>query len=255
MRARWHLLLTLLLLGAGAPIRPALASDHLVTRLEVDHVDVTTDYQGQSILVFGAVPQGTDVVIKMVSPEQEVDLSRKVQVGPVWLEDGHLDVVGVPGLVYLLSTEPLERLLDGADRAALGLTLDSTLQSARVSGGQAGSHAALSDWPAVVLRLKRQHGSYLEDGQGVGLDEGRLFYAHLDLPAESPLGLYRVTVYLVRDGEVVRRQQQTLVVRKVRLQQWLSHVAHAYPWTFGSLLTLGLLLLGLALGMVLRPPD
>jgi uncharacterized protein (TIGR02186 family) len=226
-----------------------------VSRLEVDHVDVTTRYEGQSILVFGAVPQGTDVVIKMVSPEQEVDLSHKVHLGPVWLEDGHLDVLGVPGLVHLLSTEPLERLLDGTDRAALGLTLDSTLESARIFGGQAGRHAALSDWPAVVLRLKRQHGSYLEDGQGVGLDEGRLFYAHLDLPPESPLGLYRVAVYLVRDGKVVRRQQQTLVVRKVRLQQWLSHVAHAYPWTFGSLLTLSLLLLGLALGMVLRPPD
>ena len=255
MRAGASLLLVLTLLAAGTAPRPALPSDHLVTRLGVDHVDVTTRFEGESILVFGAVPPGSDVVIRMVSPEQELDLSRKVQLGPVWLEDGHLDLNGVPGLVYLLSTRPLERLLDESDRTALGLTLGSPLASAGIAGDRAGEPSAPSDWRAALLRLKRLRGSYLEDGQGVGLDDGRLFHARLDLPAESPLGLYRVSVYLVRDGEVVRRQEKTLVVQAVRLQHWLGHVAHAYPWTFGSLLTLGLLLLGLALGMVLRPPD
>lgn len=254
MSARRHLLLILTLLGA-TPMQSALASDHLVSRLGVDHVDVSTRYQGQSILVYGAVPPGTDVVVKLVSPEQEVDLARKVQLGPLWLEDGHLDVTGMPGLVYLLSTRPLEQLLDRPNRTALGLTLDSILASARIAGERDGDHSPLPDWQAAILRLKRLHRSYREDGQGIALDNGRLFHARLDLPAESPLGLYRVLVYLVRDHQVVLQQQQTLEVREVRLEQWLSRVAHNHPWTFGALLTLTLLLLGLALGMVQRPPD
>jgi len=65
-----------------------------------------------------------------------------------------------------------------------------------------------------------------------------LFYTRVDLPAKTPLGRYRVSMYLVRDGMAVQRQQQTLVVQEVHLVHWLSHAADTYGWTFGDLFTL-----------------
>jgi uncharacterized protein (TIGR02186 family) len=242
---RLPLLLALLQVTAASA-----AGDHLVTRLDVDHVEVTTRFQGQSILVFGAVSPGTDVIIEMRSPDQDVELAHKARVGPLWVEAGHLVVSGVPGLVYLLSSSPLDRLLRTAVRQRLGLTLESPLAAARTR-----SDAALrADWQAALLRLKDRRGYYLVNGRGVSLEMGRLFYSRVDLPAEAPLGRYRLFIYLVRGGQVVRRQQQTLVVQEAHLTEWISRVAHVYPWAFGVLLTLGMMLLGLVLGMVLRAP-
>jgi uncharacterized protein (TIGR02186 family) len=247
MRARGFLALLAIL--AGMPVHPAAFADDLVTHLDVDQVDVTTRFEGQSILLFGAVPRGTDVVIKVVSPEQEVELGRKSQVGPLWLESGQATVRRTPGLLYLLSSRPLSDLLGNTERQALGLTLTSVLKAAEISGDS----IPLSEWQVALLRLKRRRGFYVEDGHGVKLEGGRLFYTHIDLPPESPLGLYQVSVYLLRDGKVVQRQQRTLVVQEVRLQHWISRVAHDYGWTFGAFFTLGMMLLGLVLGMALRP--
>jgi uncharacterized protein (TIGR02186 family) len=247
MRARR--LLALLAILAGMPVHPTAFADNLVTHLDVDHVDVTTRFEGQSILLFGAVPRGTDVAIKMVSPEQEVELGRKSRVGPLWLESGQLRVRRMPGLLYLLSSRPLSDLLGNTERQVLRLTLTSALKAAETSGDS----LPLSEWQAALLRLKRRRGFYVEDGHGVKLEGGRLFYTHIDLPPESPLGLYQVSVYLLRDGKMVQRQHRNLVVQEVRLQHWISRMAHAHGWTFGALFTLGMMLLGLVLGMALRP--
>jgi uncharacterized protein (TIGR02186 family) len=244
------LLLLLLLASSATPPRPAdAAGNHLVTHLDVDRVEVTTRFQGQRILLFGAVPAGSDVIIKMVSPAQDVALSRKSRFGPVWLEAGHMTVIGTPELVYLVSSRPLDQLFSARDRDTLGLTLQSALSSALTTGD-----ASLTrDWQPAFLRLKQKNRRYLVSGNAVDLEDDRLFYAHMDLPADSPLGRYRLSIYLVRDGRVVRRQEEYLEVQEVSLEEWISRVVHEYPWLFGSLFTLGMMLLGLALGVVLRP--
>ncbi|MEJ2590315.1 MAG: TIGR02186 family protein [Candidatus Thiodiazotropha sp.] len=244
--------LTALLLILCAAATPTLAatSEHLVTQLDVDRVEVTTRYQGQRILLFGAVPVGSQVIVKMVSPVQEVELSHKTRIGPLWLQGGHLTVFGAPDLVYLVSSSPLDRLFDFGQRETLGLTLQSALKNA-VTRGDA---ALESDWQQAFLHLKQTHRRYLEDGQAVELKDDRLFYAHMDLPADSPLGRYRLSIYLVRNGKVVRRQEATLEVQEVSLESWVSRMVHDHPWLFGVFFTLGVMLLGFVLGVVLRPP-
>jgi uncharacterized protein (TIGR02186 family) len=258
VRAR-GLLLALTLAGAPAHL-PAAEDDHLVARLDAQRVDVTMRFQGQSILCFGAVPPGTEVIIQMVSPEQVLQLSRKSRLGPFWVQAGQLTISGAPGLVYLLSSAALDSLLDAEQRRRLGLSLQAALASVQTNGDEGSSEESsgdtgpMADWQDALLRLKRQRGHYRVEPAGVSIDEGRLFHARVDLPAEAPLGRYRLIVYLVRSGQVVSRQQQELVVQEVRLEGWIRHMAQAHPWSFGVVFTLGAMLLGLALGMVLRAP-
>jgi uncharacterized protein (TIGR02186 family) len=245
----WLPALLLVLCAMTAPVRSA-TNGHLVTQLDVDRVEVNTRYQGSRILLFGAVPVGSEVIIKMVSPTQEVELSHKSRIGPLWLQGGHLTVHGAPDLVYLVSSRPLDRLFSATERDTLGLTLQSALKDSVTHGD-----ASLEDgWQSAFLHLKRKTHRYLEAGDAVELKDGRLFYAHMDLPADSPLGRYRLSVYLVRKGKVVRRQEAYLEVQEVSLEGWISRVVHDHPWLFGTLFTLGMMALGLVLGVVLRPP-
>jgi uncharacterized protein (TIGR02186 family) len=246
VRTRVAPLLILLLMSVWPRAR---AEEALVTRLEADHVDITSQFAGQELLLFGSVSRGCDLIIKVVSPEQQVALSRKVKIGPVWLDSGHMTVQSTPGLMYLLSSRPVDRLLGPVERARYGLRLDDALGGARVSGVQ---KTGMGDWQSAFLRLKREKGYYTEDGRAVTVDKGRLFFASITLPPKLPLGEYRLEIYSVRNGEVVRHETDRLEVREVRLEHWVDSIAHGYPWAFGSVFTAGVMVLGLGLGIVLR---
>jgi uncharacterized protein (TIGR02186 family) len=245
--ARFVLILSL---AAGASLTgPARAADDgLVSHLEADHVDVTSEYTGEDLLFFGSLARGGELIIKVVSPEQVVALDRKIKVGPAWLDGERLLIQGMPGLLYLLSSRPIDELLSDSEQARYGLRLSDALNHAQASAADAGG----ADWGEAFLRLKKRSGYYLEQGDAVNLEQGRLFYTRVPLPAASPLGRYELSVYLVRAGRVVAQQTQALDVREVRIEHWADRVAHEQAWLFGAGLMLVCVSLGLLLGVALR---
>lgn len=236
------------LCGALALTAPAAAQEPLVTELAQHHVDITAQYTGQKVLIFGAVSQPGDIVIKVTSPVEKVAISRKDRYGPFWLTSGKFNVDGAPGLVYLLATKPVDELLDADQRARYGLTLRSSLNDASPTAVPAN----VADWRAAFLKLKGRDGHYQEHGNAIKMVGDTLFSANVDLPAKLPLGAYRLTIYLVRDGKVVAQQSRSLDVREVQIERWVSEVAYDHSWLFGIALTLLAMTLGLGLGVILR---
>ncbi|MEJ2509426.1 MAG: TIGR02186 family protein [Gammaproteobacteria bacterium] len=253
-RATRPLLWLALTLAALAPLTgraapdPAASDDTLVTELATDHVDITTHFTGEKILVFGAISRPGDIVIKVKSPTETVALTRKVQMGPFWLANGKIKVSNAPGLLYLLSTEPLDKLLPAAERDRYGLALKDALQDAKTDAKPKG----MGDWQAAFMRLKADEDHYVEGRHAVRMDSKRLFFTSINLPAKIPLGVYHLEFYLVRDGKVVAQQTRKLNVQQVRIERWMSNTAHETPWGFGIVYTLGAMFLGLVLGVVLQ---
>ncbi len=233
---------------AVALSQPAAAQDELVTELAQHHVDITAQFTGQDVLIFGAVSHPGDVVIKVSSPVEKVAISRKAQYGPFWLTSGKYTVDGAPGLVYLLSTRPIEQMMKPAERARYGLSLAGSLDRAK----PAGALPAAEDWQSSYLKLKQQDGYYLEQADAVHMVSDKLFSASMALPAKLPLGEYTLTIYSVRDGKVVAQESRSLDVREVRIERWVSDVAFSHSWLFGIAFTLLAMMIGLVLGIILR---
>ncbi|HEB80605.1 MAG TPA: hypothetical protein ENI71_01885 [Chromatiales bacterium] len=239
--------LTILFLAAAFGSAHA-AERGIVTQLGTDHVNVTTRFTGQKILIFGALSRRGQILIKVRSPAERVALSRKAKYGPFWLNSDKMVIPAAPGLIYLLASAPVGKLLDEAQRRRYGLTLHyavARLSAPRVPAGMEG-------WRKALIRAKRRDGYYREDGSAVSLVRDRLFYASVELPAKIPLGRYDLEIYLIRDGRIVSRQLRTVDVREVRLERWASDVAHDYPWLFGVAFTALAMALGLVLGIALN---
>ncbi len=226
----------------------AAAQNELVTELAQTHVDITARFTGEKVLIFGAMSHPGDVIIKVASPSETVAISGKAQYGPFWLTSGNFTVEGAPGLFYMLSTRPVDELLGAAQRARYGLSLKHSLTAAKA----AGVPADMPDWRDAFLGLKQQGGYYLQDAKAVEMVGGKLFSASMSLPAKLPLGEYKLTIYLVRDGKVVARQSRALDVREVQMERWISDVAYRHSWLFGIAFVLFAMTLGLVLGIALR---
>lgn len=227
---------------------PAFADDGLVTQLTTENVDITTHFTGQNILIFGAMTHPGDVIIKIVSPPEAVAVSRKLAAGPFWLDGGKETVHGAPGLVFLLSSRPLKDIVNISDRNRYGLRFAHALENARGSG----ETMHRSDWLNAFTRLKEENGHYLERSNTVKLVNNRLFFANIPLPATLPLGTYHLDIYLAHGGRIIGHQQRHLEVQQVRLERWVAEIARTHSWLFGIAFTVGAMILGLLLGMVLR---
>ena len=239
-------LLLLLALSAALLSMQVRADSGLVTGLGDENVDITARFTGERMLIFGAVSRPGDVIVKVVSPVQSVDLSHKEKFGPFWLTAGKVRVGKTPGLFYVLSNKPVDQILNRAERRRYGLDLTDALQGAELTGKPDKA------WRDAFIRLKKQQDNYLQDGHAVKLVSHRLFSASMQLPAKLPLGTYHLEIYRVRDGRVRGHQQRSFEVREVKLERWVSNAAYSHPWAFGILFTLMALVIGLVLGITLR---
>jgi len=165
------------------------------------------------------------------------------------LDGGKLAVRRTPGLFYLLSSRPINRIVKPDEQRRYGLRLANALADARA--GQPVT-AAMGDWQAAFRCLKERNGDYLKPSNAVKLEENRLFSANIDLPAEIPLGTYHLDVYLARNGHVVSHKTRDLEVHQVRLERWVANSVNAHSWLFGVSFTLSAMIPGLTLGMGLR---
>lgn len=232
---------------ADAPAAQSSASPSLVTELTRDHVDISTRYTGDEITLFGAMSEPAQVVVKVTSPDQPVSIKQKGRVGPFWLSVAKYDIDRTPGLYFLLSSSPVDKLLSADARRRYGLGLSDAL-SRMTTAPVPGDAGTLRQ---ALLNLKEKRREYVVDGQAVKIIGQRLYSTTIRLPAQLPLGKYRVDIYLVRDGHVIATDHRSIDVAEVRIEHWISSIANNRSWLFGVSFTFAVMMLGLFLGVVL----
>src|ERR1700742_1206986 len=101
-------ILTLALLAT-----PALATEDLVSGLSQDTVQITSNYTGADIVVFGAIEHledtgANDVVVVVRGPDANVTVHKKDNVLGIWISRDQAKLVAVPAYYYLSSTRPVD---------------------------------------------------------------------------------------------------------------------------------------------------
>lgn len=243
-------LLTLISLACLLASQGAAAAVHsLLTGLQTEHVDVTMTFTGSDTLIYGALSKPGDVIIKVSSPDVSVDMSHKKAIGPFWLDSGKITVLHTPGLYYLMSSRPIDKILSTQEQQKYGLHLKDALKQAKVDMAAA---STMGDWQKAFINLKQTSGLFRQLPDAVKLVERRLFSATIELPANIPLGTYHLDIYLVQNGHVISHQTRNLEVDQVQLEHWVANAVNNHSWLFGIAFTIFALLLGLTLGMALR---
>src|SRR5690242_13029400 len=91
------------------------AAEDLVSGLSQDQIQITSNYAGSDIVVFGdiesaesaPVPGGRDVVVVVRGPDADFVVRRKARVAGIWLNRDKIALYGMPGYYYVASARPL----------------------------------------------------------------------------------------------------------------------------------------------------
>ena len=242
----WLPALVLLLVAA-----PAAATEDLVSGLSQDTVEITSNYTGTDIVVFGAIehPEDTginDVVVIVRGPGANMTVREKQWVAGIWINRDQAKMIAMPTYYFLASTRPVEAIAPAftLERYAIGL--------ANVVPANIVSHHDPEPFRQALIRHRQADGLYGEVPNGVIFNSPTLFHARVPVPATVTRGLYNVEVYLFRDGTVISAQSTPLFIDQTGLERRLFNFAHDRPFSYGVATVLMASLLGWLSSMLFR---
>ena len=229
---------------------PARAED-LVSGLSQDTIQITSNYTGTDIVVFGAIeqaqnPQGRNIVVVVRGPDEPMTVRRRDRIAGVWVNSDAARFEGLPAYYYLASTEPVARIAPAAALARYGIGLQALRPSA------IGSHHDPEPFRQAAIRYHQRTGLYTESPGSIDFLSESLFRTRVPVPAGVSRGQYNVEVYLFRDGEVVSAQSTPLFVDASGLERRLFNMAHDSPLSYGLACVFMAMLLGWVSSVLFR---
>jgi uncharacterized protein (TIGR02186 family) len=232
---------------------PALGDENLVSGVSQDLIQITSNYTGSDIVVFGDVEQqqhaaGRDIVVVVRGPDSVLTVRRRDRVAGVWINHDAASLNGMPAFYYLASSRPLGEIAkaDALARDGIGL---ASLEPDTVH-----AHHDVEPFRQAALRLMTADGLYREAPQGVEFLSDTLFRAHVPVPAGVARGQYNVEVYLIRNGNVESAQSTPLFIDQTGLERRLYNWAHDQPFGYGLAAVVMALTMGWISSVLFRRP-
>jgi uncharacterized protein (TIGR02186 family) len=243
-------LLAVVILGLAAPA----SAEDLVSGLSQDVVEITSNYTGTDIVVFGAIErpgdmQGRDIVVVVRGPDIDMTVRRKDRIGGIWLNNDRAVLDAMPSYYFVASTRPMSQIAssDTLKRYDLGL---ANLEPQSVS-----SHHDSEPFREAAIRQEMRGGLYAEAPSGVEFLSETLFRVRVPVPATVPRGQYNAAVYLFRDGTVISAQSTPLFIDQTGFERRILRIAHESPFTYGVSTVLAAALLGWLSSLMFRRND
>ncbi|MBU6296925.1 MAG: TIGR02186 family protein [Alphaproteobacteria bacterium] len=243
-----------LLLAAAAALLatlPAAADEDLVSGVSQDVVEITSNYTGTDLTVFGDVEQpedaaGRDIVVVVRGPDARITVRRKDRFAGIWINNARAQLIGMPSYYFLASTRPLEDIAAPDTLRRYDLGLDNLRPERALSDG------SIDPYVRAMVRALGKRGLYVQSGTAVEMLSATLFRVRVPVPATVPRGSYNVQVYLFRDGNVVSAQSTPLFVDQTGFDRRLYTFAHRWPFSYGVSTVLMALLFGWASSFLFR---
>ncbi|MDF3604955.1 TIGR02186 family protein [Paracoccus sp. DMF-8] len=234
------LALTLPMLGRSQsqnlPPAPEPVSEHIVAGLSHDDVNITTNFDGSDIIIYGAISRETpapagplDVIVAVQGPSKAVTIRRKDRRFGVWVNTDSVRIGSAPDFYVVATTRPSDQILTAEQDAQYRVSIP---QAVRSFAGEL-TVADTVPFTEAFVRLRQEAGLYRLDDGAVTLAEQTLFRADVQMPANLIEGMYSSRILLVRDGRVIDTHRAPIEVRKVGLERWLYRMALDRPPLYG----------------------
>ncbi|MHB8841169.1 MAG: TIGR02186 family protein [Candidatus Aquicultor sp.] len=216
-------------------------------------IEIDAFYHGSSIKISGDTDPGTDVIMKITSPEGESKLREKGKVGVFWMNTRELKFEHVPNLYLLYSTRNIKDIItkEEADKYVVGYpAMEKYISIAPIREDREKSR-----WFKEFVKFKEASGLY-------GISSGRisttknggeeLYNTTIDWPFQAPPGKYMVTVYEVKHGKVIGKTEASISVKRDGFVKATGNMANKNGALYGVLSITIALIVGFGISLVFK---
>jgi len=231
----WTRILLIVGLAAWAAA-PGVAGEQIVAGLSKDNVQITANFDGSSILIYGAVKRDMPdpktplaVIVTVEGPETPVIVRKKEHVVGIWINGETVNVKAAPSFYAVETSAPLKTSLTTAQDKQYAVSLPYQIDTTGIADQTKDPKAFLDG----LMRVRTTSGLYRVGEGTVQVVDDTLFRADVSLPSNLVEGAYKVRMFITRNGEVVDNKDLTLQVRKAGLERFLYRLSVNQPLVYG----------------------
>lgn len=251
--------LAVLPLVAVASMPTRARAETLVFEPSTNRVEITSNFSGTTLTVFGTVERdastvgrdgGYDVAVMLVGPSRAVVTRRKDRLAGIWVNRDARTYVA-PSFYAVATTKPIAEMATPATLKASQVGIDALILPETVPGGVE-VLAGTASFRDAYLRLQQRDGLYKEYPGGVRRLGQNLWAATLPIPAEVPVGHFKVRTVLFGGGSPLAEQVTDVEVVKSGFEQEVADLAAHWAVLYGLLSVAIALLTGWLGGVLFR---
>ena len=243
----------------GLFLATAARAETLVFEPSQKRVEITSNFSGTTVTVYGTVERDAatvgrsgdyEVAIMLVGPERSVVTRRKDRVLGIWVNRDSR-TYQAPSFYAVATTRPIAEMASLPVLKASQVGLEALILPETVPGGVE-VLAGTASFRDAYLRLRRREGLYAEYPGAVRRLGQNLWSVTLPIPAEVPVGDYRVRTVLFADGSPLAEQVTHFEVVKSGFEQTVADLAGHQSMLYGLISVVVSLLTGWLGGALFR---
>jgi uncharacterized protein (TIGR02186 family) len=234
-----------------------MASAQLTAKANHDHIKIDFFYHGSTVSVRGIADPGTDLIIKIASPEGRESLKQKGKVGGLlWMNVGTMKFEHVPNLYSIYSTKKIDDLIDRKEQDKFVIGLPALGRHVELNPSL--SEAEKGKWFGEFIKYKEHAKLYTASAGNIEIKEKdgkQSYYIMTQWPYQAPPGDYLVTVYAVKDGKVVDHAESKVLVEQAGMVKTLAGMARNNAALYGLISIISALGAGFGVGLIFRKGE
>ena len=189
-------------------------------------IDITIGFTGTNLMVFGTNDRAdADIIVVVRGPPITATVLRKRQVGGIWTNSDRVQFNDVPSFYAVAATRPLSEIAPASllNRREIGV---ERIRFPLVADAEAEGFEPFRDG---LVHSKEHEKLYLPNVQPISRVSSNLFRTQIALPAAAPMGDYKMNVFELVHGFVVKSQSTTIQVRKAGEVEKIYRFAMEHP--------------------------
>jgi uncharacterized protein (TIGR02186 family) len=237
-----------------------LRAETLVAVPSTSVVNISSNFSGTDITVFGSIERDRSTIsrasdyhlaVMVFGPRETVVTRRKERSFGIWINRSSRTYVEVPSFYAALTSVPITQVATPEVLRRYQVGIEHLLLPERLPE-EFSEDVGHAEFRAAFLRLKLRSGLYQDLPGGVSFLTNTLFRATVPIPANVPVGAYRIQVVLFQEGVPLAEQSFPITVSKTGFEQFMYDIAFAQPILYGLLTVLVALFTGWLAGVIFR---
>ena len=224
----------------------------VISDIDKSNIELSTRFDGTSILVFGALSpenDSTSLLVEVVGPSTSVNIRKKVQIWGIWVNKKIAHFQDIPSFYQISISNPEHPILKEIEFQRLKSLFYDFLETTFISEASNSREQYYDE----LTRLKKKLGKLSIFEEKIDIIDKKLFSYKVNLPKKIHPGKYKIKMTLIdQQGIELSKSEQSVKVSKVGVQEFLSSNSKNNPVFYGLFSVIIALFLGFSAAQLFR---
>ena len=226
------------------------AQNQIVADLSQENVEISTDFLGAKILLFGAYDgrKGDDIIVVVTGPKGLVTIQKKEKVLGVWVNTKKVNYINAPKYLSISSNRDIDKILNQKTQIISEIGLNNL--NIRIQPGK--QVRSEKEWREALTRNMQKSKLWSLNENSISLNKNSLFRSYLSLPSNVTVGKFEVKILHYRNSKLISKETNTINVSKSGISAEIYNIAQNYSTLYGIFAVLLAVFIGWGTNLVFR---